>query len=484
LFSLILEAVHGDGSRHSLIGRCFQWGASLEQSVQKCHDSEYHLDALQKVWFPKVRDQVEYCFNNSEYYEKALRAAGLESPRDIRSLDDFRNLPPLMNKASHLESQRESLKRFNHPFGMHLCAPIGDVRHVAATSGTTGNPTFYTFTQSDLIKTYEMFGRLFRQAGIRKGETVFHAYGLSLWLAGTTILQALEHYGARPIPVGAEAGTSKILRYLELTRPRVLMATPSLVTHLIERSESEIGRTVGSLGIETIICAGEPGAGLPAVRRRIMEAYGARIFDFSGGAWFNMAMSCEAEQSHSGLHYLADDHCFRYDLIDPTTKKPLPLKNGQVGEALCTGLGYQAGPALRYASGDVLKLTVDECPYCGEFGSRFNFVGRVDDLLNVKGVKVYPSAIKEVVEQFQPDVSGQMKIVLSSAPPRVPPPMMVTVEAGANSSGDFEQLSKRIEERIRELLAVRTKITIVEFGSIPRSHLKTKLVEVRSEEAS
>ena len=252
-----------------------------------------------------------------------------------------------------------------------------------------------------------------------------------------------------------------------------------LATHLIERSEKEIGVPVGELGIEVIACAGEPGAGIPAVRQRLMNEYGAMLYDFTGGAWHNGTISCNSEQ-HRGMHYMAEEYCFRYDLIDPQTKQPLALADGVVGEAIHTALEYQAGPAFRNATGDLLKLQVNECPGCGEFGARIDIVGRVDDLLNIKGVKVYPAALKSVVTEFQPDVSGQIQILLDAPPPRVLPPLNITVELDRQAAGiDEAGLVTRIQKRISELLKVPTAITLVPFGALERSNLKTKMLIIK-----
>ena len=116
--------------------------------------------------------------------------------------------------------------------------------HIAATSGTTGQPTFYAFTKRDLATNHKIMARVFRLIGLRPGDTTMHAFGLSLWLAGFTIAQALEEYGARPAAVGAEGGIPEILRYIQYTRPRALFATPSLVNQLIERAPDEIGKPV------------------------------------------------------------------------------------------------------------------------------------------------------------------------------------------------------------------------------------------------
>jgi phenylacetate-CoA ligase len=441
--------------------------------------AEYQA-ALGPYRFDKLKRQIRHVWENEDYFQPRLRAAGVSSPDDVKTLEDFRRLPAMLDKASHRQSQEESLARYGHPFGLHLSIPLDKAIHLAATSGTTGQPTFYVFSQRDLEVSHRLLGRLFAQAGIRPGETTFHAFGLSLWLAGITFVQALEAYGARPVALGAEAGVPKILRYIEFTRPTTLFATPSMVNQLIERAPKEIGKPVGALGIRRVLCAGEPGAGLPAFRQRVREEFGAEVFDFMGGAWHNAALSCSTPEYH-GMHYLTDDTCFRYDLLDPVTKEPLPLTDGAVGEALHTGLEYEAAPAFRYATGDILKINVGTCPGCGIFGTRMRVVGRVDDMLAIKGVKVYPAAIQNVVLQFLPRVSGELRIRLDAPPPKVEPPLRLAIEAAADLAAEgWPALASDIEHRIRELLSFRPEVSILPHGSLPRSGQKTKLIEVSS----
>jgi phenylacetate-CoA ligase len=428
--------------------------------------------------FDKLKRQIHHVWSNEDYFRPRLIAAGVSSPEDIKTLDDFRRLPAMLDKASHRQSQEDSLARYGHPFGLHLTVPLKQAIHLAATSGTTGQPTFYVFSPRDLEVSHKTLARLFAQAGIRPGETTFHAFGLSLWLAGVTYVQALEAYGARPVALGAEAGVPKILRYIEFTRPTTLFATPSMVSQLIERAPGEIGKPVAALGIKRVLCAGEPGAGLPAFRQRVREEFGAEVFDFMGGAWHNAALSCASHDYH-GMHYLTDDTCFRYDLVDPVTKAPIELTDGAVGEALHTGLEYEAAPAFRYATGDILKIHVGHCPGCGVFGTRMEVVGRVDDMLAIKGVKVYPVAIQNVVLQFRPRVSGELRIRLDTPPPKVEPPLRLAIEADANLPTDaWPALARDIEHRIRELLTFRPEVSILPHGSLPRSGQKTKLIEI------
>ena len=441
-------------------------------------DLASYLRALDALRLPKLRKQITYLWTNGDYFRPLFLEAGLTSPRDIATIEDFRRLPAFLDKARHRESQDASLRRYGHPLGLHLTTAPENAIHLAATSGTSGTPTFYVFTRKDLDITYRVLGRMFALSGIRPGDMTFHAFGLSLWLAGITYVQALEAYGARPVALGAEAGVPKILRYIQLTRPRALFATPSMVNQLIERSRDEIGVPVGALGIKIIFCSGEPGASQPLFRQRVRDHFGARVFDATGGAWHNGTITCDSDHAY-GMHYMAEDYCFRYDLVDPETRAPLELKDGAIGEAIHTALEYEAAPAFRNATGDILKLHVGECPGCGHFGVRMDIIGRADDMLAIKGVKVYPAAIQDVVRQFQPHVSGELRIRLDAPPPKVEPPLRLVIEAAeATAESDWEGLGRAIEQRIREILTFRPSVAIVPFASLPRSGAKTRLVEI------
>jgi len=366
-------------------------------------DPHEYLAALDTLRWTKLRRQIAYAFSNEDYYRPIFLEAGVRSPEDVRSFDDFRRLPIFLDKNRHRQSQDASLERYGHPFGLHLIAPVKEVIHVAATSGTTGQPTFYVFTRKDLDLAYRLMARLFAVAGVMPGDTTFHAFGLSMWLAGITYFQGLQAYGARPIGVAAEGGIPKILRYIEYTRPKALLATPSLLGQLIERAPDEIGKPVGALGVRILFCVGEPGVGIAAIRTRLREAFGAEIHDAMAGAWNNATVSCGGPGYH-GMHQLSEDYCL-------------------IGEALFTALDYEAAPAFRNATGDIVRIRVGECPQCGHFGTRMEIVGRADDMLIVKGAKVYPSALQEIVAAFQPAASGQISIRLNAPPPRVEPPV-------------------------------------------------------------
>jgi phenylacetate-CoA ligase len=439
------------------------------------------MEDLATVRDELARKTVAYCWARSDFYRSRMQAAGAE-PGDLQSVADLEKLPILLAKDDERELQERSRDELGHPFGEHLCASVDDVISVASTSGTTGNPTFYAFTPEDVATTDELWGRAMRFAGVKPGDTVLHGFGLSMFLAGVPIVRALERMGARPVPVGAEAGSEKLLRIAELVRPRALACTPSYATYLVEQAPKLLGKPANELGIELILCAGEPGAGLPEVRAALTDAFGAKVYDMLGGAHGVMCCSCDAEP-YAGMHVLGEDCAVITQLVDQETKQPVPLVDRAIGERVKTSLRWQAQPQLRASVGDIYQVETAACS-CGAPGPRVRVLGRTDDLLIVKGVKVYPAAVKNLIAELIPLASGTFRIVLGEPGPRVVPPLRLTVERGegVDESGGV-QLAKQIELLMHQRLSVRPEIEIVPCNTFERVAHKERLIERRYEAA-
>ncbi|MCP3976308.1 MAG: phenylacetate--CoA ligase [bacterium] len=421
----------------------------------------------------KLVRQITHCVSGS-FYRDLFEELSID-PESISTVGDLERLPILVTPKIHRQLQEESSADAGHPFGSHLTVDPSDVVSVSSTSGTTGDPTFYAFTNQDVTVTDTLWQRALKFIGVRPGDRVLHGFGLSMYLAGIPLVRAMERMGLTPIPIGAEAGTEKLLRMMQLTRPTVLACTPSYAEHLLERAPEVLGKEAAELGIEKIVCAGEPGAGLPAVRNKLQEGWGATVYDMLGGAHGIMMASCGHPDCYR-MHVLADDYSVSTDLVDPTTKEPLEIVDGITGERVKTSLEWQAQPPLRYSVGDVYQVFTSPCEK-GIAGKTIRVMGRVDDLLIVKGVKLYPAAVKNVVNGFVPEVTGELRIVLDGPPPRVTPPLRLTIEAAADSA-DEDSLRDRIATAMHNRLTVRPEITLVPAGSLARSSHKSQLVEI------
>ncbi|NNE40781.1 MAG: AMP-binding protein [Marinicaulis sp.] len=424
---------------------------------------------IQKMQFDKLKSLLLRLYAAKPFWKDRMDKAGLD-PATMSSLDEFSSRMPVMDKAERRKITEECGGAVEMA-DRTIAVPIEDVVLMAATSGTTGEPTPYPHTTKDIEINSELFSRLARRAGIRRGDRIVHAFGLSMWLAGVPYVQFLQKSGACVLPVGAEAGSERILRTINQFRANVLFGTPSLIEHLIEKAPGIIGAPVSSLGIKTIICAGEPGAGIPEVREKIEQAYGAKLYDHGG----SMGLSCDCE-IYQGMHHFAEDYYY-FELVNPETLEPLPFEHGARGLAVQTSLEHEGMLWVRETFGDIVEVLTEPCA-CGEAGFRYKVIGRVDDMLKVKGVMVYPAAIEGVIASFAPRVTGEFRIVLTEQPPRVTPPLKVKVEYGEDvPESELALLAKEIEASMRSRLKVSPEITWAKPFSLDRTVGKTQFFE-------
>jgi len=427
-----------------------------------------------------LRRQIAHCLKGA-FYRQRSEELGVDLTK-VRTLEDLRELPVFVTPDLHRKAQEESLRTEGHPFGTFLCVRPDEVVAVSSTSGTTGEPTFYPFTRRDVEITDTLWIRALRFIGVRPGDVVLQGFGLSMYLAGIPLVRALERMGATPVPVGAEAGTEKLLRMARLVKPRVLACTPSYASYLLEKVPEVLGVQARDLGVEIIMCAGEPGAGLPEVREKLEEGWGASVHDVLGGAHGIIMASGPGE--YVGMHVLSDDYSVTTDLVDPATKEPIDVVDGAIGERVKTSLEWGAAPPLRYSVGDIYQVFTEPLPGLPP-GPRVKVLGRVDDLLIVKGVKLYPAAVQDVISSFVPDTTGELRIVLDGPPPRVTPPLRLKVEHGPGvAADDLEGLRRRLVQAMHDRLTVRPEVELVPPGSLPRSTHKTRLIEVTPSETA
>ncbi|MGW2184141.1 phenylacetate--CoA ligase family protein [Streptomyces sp. NPDC001732] len=261
--------------------------------------------------------------------------------------------------------------------------------------------------------------------GLRPGDVVMHAFVLNMWIAGLGPLDVLQNFGATTVPIGAEKA-SRFAAVARHTKPVAAFMTPSYAEYLLHKIPEEAGVDPAGLGIRRIALSGEPGAGVPEIRERISRGFGgAEIYDGIGatGAVFKAAISCEA---HEGMHFVASDYTL-FEVLDPSTLQPLPLEDGVEGEVVLTGLEKECAPLVRWRDKDRVRVHTKPCA-CGRPGFRIEVLGRSDDMLLVRGVNVYPHAIKDVVTSFAPRVTGNICVVLDAAPPVAPAPLPLLVE--------------------------------------------------------
>lgn len=435
-----------------------------------------HRDELEELQWKKLKKQMRYIYDSSSYFKRRFDDIAIH-PDDIKDMEAFRGLPIFMNKLMDRETQERTREKEGHPFGEYLCVSPKEVRAVHSTSGTTGQPVFEAFSRHDIQVQNEVLARSFWRAGLRPGDYVLHVTGLSMWLAGIVPLRAYEYMGMAGIPIGAESGVSRVLDFAKLIKAKGMFCIPSFADYMIRKAPEIAGVEARELGVQIIIAVGEPGAGIPETRKRLMDGFDARVFDSTGGIWGFGGISCDQDE-YQGIHLVCEDYHY-LDIVDPETKKPIDMSGGGgIGELVHTALEWEAAPSFRYALGDIIELTTEPCS-CGLPGMRMRFKGRADDLVIVKGVNVFPAAIKGVVDSFIPRVTGEMRIVLNAPPPRVEPPLRMKVEYGLDVEGEaLEELRKELENTISERLRVHPAIDLVPPNTLPKDpSKKAKLIE-------
>ena len=434
-------------------------------------------EQMKALQWRRLKKQLQYNFDHSVYYrkEKFLKV-GLK-PVDIQCFEDFQQIP-LMTKDEHRQVQAESIRQFGNPYGLITCASMKNIIRINSTSGTTGQPTLYTLTQNDINVLNEMHSRKYWRTGLRPGHIVLQALSLSMFTGGLPLSDGLQSMGLCVVPVGVEGGTRRVLDFALLTKPDVLIATPSFGEYLIEQAPKLIGKDASELGIGWFYCAGEPGAGIPSLREKLQEGFGAKVFDHTGGGHAFHGISCETEP-YPGMHFVSADHCI-LELVDPETKDPIESTHGAIGEMVFTFIGWEGGPFMRYALGDLIQIFTESCT-CGWPETRFKILGRADDMLIIKGVNLYPSALKGLVGEFEPRTTGVLRIILDKPGPLVKPPLKICIEYGDIdiSTADKRQLKVEITDLIKNRLRISPDIELVPPFSLPRESGKTSLVEIK-----
>jgi phenylacetate-CoA ligase len=399
------------------------------------------------------RGQIERLFARSAFYRDKLRAAGFDSPAAVGGIEDIAALP-FTEKDELRRSQAE-----HPPLGAHAAIDISQAARIYSTSGTSGTPLYIPLTRND-VDDWRSIGRdTYSKNGLKAGERVVTTYGAGPFVAGAS-LAAFEAIGCAHIPVGV-GNTEKLLAALKQLSPQALACTPSYAMYIAEKLSG--ART----GLARIIVGGEPGGGEETFRGKLEAALGARVYEIMGIGDIAASLwgECEAQ---SGMHF-SGEGVIHVELIDPDTGKTMELEDGATGELVYTHLRREAAPLLRFRSRDHVRIWASPCS-CGRTSLRVRCIGRTDDMLIVRGVNVFPSAVREVVARFQPGVTGAIQIRPKRRGVKQDPPLPVVVEGDAS-------LGEAIAKEIRSTLLFTAEVRLVKPQSLPRSDYKSKLVD-------
>jgi len=418
------------------------------------------LGALARLRERRWRAQREHVRARSPFFRSLW--GGREPPASLAGLGEL----PACDKAMLRRSQAE-----HPPFGDYLAAPAAAIRRIHRTSGTTGQAMNLALGAGDAEQTAEVGARAQRAAGAGPGQRVVHCLNYRLWMGGFTDHATLEAAGASVIPFGVGASERLIdtIRELGATAISCTPSYPAVLEEVI--AERFPGLTPCALGLELGLFGGEPGLDDPAFRARLESTWGFQVRNANYGVsdvFCNFAGQCDRQ---TDLHFVALD-VLHPELIDPESGQPVPWREGEAGELVLTHVARECQPLVRFRTGDVVVVTATGACACGRTAPRLRVLGRSDDMVVVRGVNVFPSAVASVVNRFG-ELSGEYRIVLEGHGPYHRLPLEVERAAGVEPEAE---LAARVAAAIKQVLGVRAEVTALAPRSLPRTAGKTRRV--------
>jgi phenylacetate-CoA ligase len=401
------------------------------------------------------RDQLAYLLERSPFYRAKLVDADTSG-----GLEDIARLP--LTDKDEVRATRTPEK----PIGAHLCAARDEIVRIYSTSGTTGAPSYVPLTAGDLDTWVTGSARSYAASGIAAGKRIVSTYNAGPFVAGAA-LGAFERLGLTHIPIGT-GNTELLLGAIELLEPDAVVLTPSYAAYLVEREPG-----LRDSAVERVLVAGEPGGGEPAFRAQLEDGWGAKVTEAMGIGDIGVSLWGECEEQ-DGMH-LGARGFVHAELIEPESGNAVELDDGATGELVLTHLQHRAAPLLRFRTRDHVEVRTSPCK-CGRTGPRIRCIGRTDDMLIVRGVNVFPAAVREVVSGFAPEVSGHILVRPQAPGVKQEPPLPVSVELAQGGAAE-PSLAEAIREKLRSVLVVQTRVDLVPWGTLRRSEYKSKLVE-------
>jgi len=418
-------------------------------------------DKLMELQFRKFQKIVGWAYEHSKFHRQLYQDAGLE-PGDIKTWDDIRKVPKV-EKSMMRDIQRKE----PFPYGDMLCVPLESVTEFHQTSGTTGQPVYQADTWQDWEWWSESWSYIMYAQGFRDTDRIFIPFGYNIFVAYWAGHYAGEKMGCEVVPGGVLDTEARILKMQEL-RTTALMATPTYVLGMADTARSMGIDPAKDLQVKRILCAGEPGASIPATKQRMEEAWGAKVHDHVGateiGAW---AYECTAQPG--GLHI--NEALFLTELEDLATGEPI-TEPGRRGKLIITALDRMAQPCIRFDSKDVTEWADEPCP-CGRTFRviKGGVVGRADDITKVKGVLLAPSAIEEVVRSL-PELGDEFEVEVTKKGDI--DAITLKVELRPEAEGQRESVETRLVEQLRLKTNLRYNLEFHDYGTLPRYVLKSK----------
>jgi phenylacetate-CoA ligase len=418
-------------------------------------DRQTSREAIENHQLQRLCRAVETVLPANEFYRRKFAGPGLTR---MDSLEQLQSLP-FTSKHELAEDQER-----HPPFGTNLTFPQERYIRIHQTSGTTGKPLYWLDTDESWDWWAHCWKIVFEAAGVGPGDRVFFAFSFGPFIGFWAGWDGARKLGALAISGGAQS-TAQRLKSIVDYGATVLVCTPTYALHMASEAK-KIGMDLAKdAAVKITIHAGEPGASIPSTKKLIEESWGARCYDHAGATEVG-AFGFECQSQPGGIH--VNEGEFIIEVIDPLSCEPAGA--GKKGELVITNLGRIGSPVIRYRTGDLVQPAHDPCP-CGRPFVLLTggVLGRADDMIVIRGVNVFPSAIENIIREF----SEIEEFRIEAFERQTMRALKLIIEPSSHQDVTAGLLDK-VSNRVRERIGLRPEVELVAPGSLPRFELKAK----------
>jgi phenylacetate-CoA ligase len=418
-------------------------------------------EKIRQLQLKKFKQIFKWTYDHSKFNRQLYDQTGIK-PEDVRSFEDIRQVPKV-EKAMMRDIQRKD----PFPYGDTLCVPLEEVAVFHQTSGTTGQPVYQPDTWQDWEWFNECWSYILWAQGYRPKDRVFIPFGYNIFVAFWAGHYAAEKIGCEVVPGGVLDTKARLLKIQEL-QATAMMGTPTYILGMAETARMKMDIDPSKLTINKITCAGECGASIPSTKRRLEDAWGAKVYDHAGateiGAW-----SYECQDQPGGMH--VNEAFFLVEIEDVETGEIFE-EPGRRGKMIITALDRQAQPCVRFDSKDVIEWASEPCS-CGRTSRliKGGVVGRADDITKVKGVLLAPSAIEEVVRGVD-GLGDEYEVIVDKVGDAER--IQLKVEVLPEAQDQCQLIETELSDQLRLKTNLRYDIEICGCDTLPRYEVKAK----------
>jgi phenylacetate-CoA ligase len=402
---------------------------------------------------------IQYIYGRNPFYTRKLDTAGID-PAALTFPRDLSNLP-LTTKRELIADQQAT-----PPWGTNLSEPLDRYTRYNQTSSTTGSPLRWLDTNESWQWMLECWKTVYAGAKVDARDRIFFPFSFGPFLGFWTAFEAGCQIGAHCIPAGGMSSQAR-LSMIDTLQPTVICCTPTYALRLLEAAGEMRGgmADLSASSVRVLIVAGEAGGSIPSTRQRIEKGWGARVIDHHGLTEVG-PISFECWDAPGSLHLNEAEYIC--EIFEPDSDRP--VADGERGELVVTNLGRAASPLIRYRTGDVVVRRSGSCA-CGRDFARIDggILARADDMVNVRGVNVYPSAVESVVRRFG-EVAEYRATVATSGSLRelsIEIELMTGVDSRSN-------VAAQVASALRETLGLTVPLRVVEANTLPRFEMKAR----------